>query len=198
MRQAEKNQRGLTQQGRANRLTSLLMQLSEPQNAGVWIKGMHAPETLSGEEMERYLLMCRSGFTSMEDSFLQHRAGLLEENAFKSMTAGVRGQLGSRGMRAAWVLLSAQFGPDFVAYLNQQLTATETPVRGERTSSAGARRSRRRRRRKPAAAPVAPIGVSSPGGFFAPPSTPMWGNMAIQSVTLRLILRVQERGAPGR
>ena len=125
VRQAEKNQRGLTQQGRANRLTSLLMQISEPQNASVWIKGMHAPQTLTGEEMERYLLMCRSGFTSMEDSFLQHRAGLLDESAFKSMTAGVRGQLASRGLRAAWVLLSHQFGPDFVAYLNQQLAATK-------------------------------------------------------------------------
>ena len=124
VRQAEKNQRGLTQQGRANRLTSLLMQLSEPQNAGVWLKGMHAPQALAGEEMERYLLMCRSALTSMEDSFLQHRAGLLEKAAFDSITAGVRGQLASGGLRAAWVLLSHQFGSEFVAFVNQQLATT--------------------------------------------------------------------------
>jgi hypothetical protein len=125
VRQAEKNQRGLTQQGRANRLTNLLMQISEPQNAAIWIKGMHAPQSLAGEELERYLLMCRSGFTSMEDSFLQHKAGLLEEAAFNSITGGVRGQLSSSGMRAAWVLLSHQFGPDFVAYVNEQLATTK-------------------------------------------------------------------------
>jgi hypothetical protein len=122
VRQAEQNQRGLMQQGRANRLTTDLMQLAEPQLASIWIKGLHAPETLEGEELERYLLLCRAAFISGEDSFLQHRAGLLDERAFRSYTAGTRGQLsGSSGLRAAWALLSAQFGPEYVAYISEQL-----------------------------------------------------------------------------
>ena len=71
VRQAEKNQRGLMQQGRANRLTMDLMHIAEPHMASVWIKGLHAPETLAGEELERYLLICRATFISGEDSFLQ-------------------------------------------------------------------------------------------------------------------------------
>jgi hypothetical protein len=122
VRQAEKNQRGLMQQGRANRLTMDLMHIAEPHMASVWIKGLHAPETLVGEELERYLLICRAAFISGEDSFLQHCAGLLDDNAFRSFTAGARGQLsGSSGLRAAWVMLSHQFGPEFVAYMNEQL-----------------------------------------------------------------------------
>jgi hypothetical protein len=122
VRQAEKNQRGLMQQGRANRLSSDLMLLAEPQMASLWIKGLHTPETLAGEELERYLLLCRAAFISGEDSFLQHCAGLLDESAFRSFTAGVRGQLsGSSGLRAAWALLSHQFGSEFVAYMNEHL-----------------------------------------------------------------------------
>jgi hypothetical protein len=122
VRQAEKNQRGLMQQGRANRLTADLMQLAEPQLASIWIKGLQAPETLEGEELERYLLLCRAAFISGEDSFLQHRAGLLDESAFRSYTAGARGQLsGSSGLRAAWAVLSHQFGPEYVAYIGEQL-----------------------------------------------------------------------------
>jgi hypothetical protein len=122
VRQAEKNQRGLMQQGRANRLTSDLMQLADPELASIWVRGLQRPESLEGEELERYLLLCRAAFISGEDSFLQHRAGLLDESAFRSYTAGTRGQLsGSRGLRAAWALLSHQFGAEYVAYISEQL-----------------------------------------------------------------------------
>lgn len=122
VRQAEKNQRGLMQQGRANRVSTDLLHVAEPQMASIWVKGLHAPQTLAGEELERYLMICRATFISAEDSFLQHSAGHLDEGAFRSFTAGVRGQLASsNGLRAAWVLLAHQFGPEFVAYMNREL-----------------------------------------------------------------------------
>jgi hypothetical protein len=130
VRQAEKSQRGLMQQGRANRVTVDLMTIAQPQMASVWVQGMQAPETLTSEELERYLLICRAVFISAEDSFLQHAAGMLDENAFRSFTAGARGQLaGSAGVRAAWSLLSHQFGPEFVAFMDEQLAhATARPA----------------------------------------------------------------------
>ena len=134
VRQAEKNQRGLMQQGRANRITGDLMQLAEPEMASVWIKGLHAPETLAGEELERYLLLCRAAFISGEDTFLQHAAGLFDETAFRSFTVGARGQLsGSTGLRAAWSLLSHQFGPEYVAYMNEQLAHTTPQAAQDRS-----------------------------------------------------------------
>ncbi len=140
VRQAEKNQRGLMQQGGANRLTTDLMHIAQPHMASVWIKGLNAPETLAGEDLERYLLICRAAFISGEDSFLQHRAGLLDESAFRSFTAGVRGQLStSSGLHAAWTLLSPQFGAEFVAYMNDQLahaTPQSTHDRSQQWTSA--------------------------------------------------------------
>jgi hypothetical protein len=119
VRQAEKNQRGLMQQGRADRVGNALLQIAEPSRASVWIKGGQDPEALSAEELERFLLLCRSAFVSGEDSFLQHKAGLLDEAAFRSYAAGIRGQLtGSRGLRVAWRVLSHQFGADFSAFVD--------------------------------------------------------------------------------
>jgi len=74
---------------------------------------------LSAEEMERFLLLCRAAFVSGEDSFLQHRAGLLDETAFRSYVASLKGQLtGSRGLRAAWRILSSQFGAVFSGFVD--------------------------------------------------------------------------------
>jgi hypothetical protein len=47
VRQAEKNQRGLMQQGRANRLDMMLLQMAEPQISSIWIKGSQTPESLT-------------------------------------------------------------------------------------------------------------------------------------------------------
>ena len=119
VRQAEKNQRGLMQQGRANRLDMMLLQMAEPQISSIWIKGSQTPESLTAEELERYLLICRAAFLSGEDSFLQHKAGLLDAVAFRSYVAGLKGQLmGSRGLRAAWRIHSNQFGADYSAFVD--------------------------------------------------------------------------------
>jgi hypothetical protein len=140
VRQAEKNQRGLMQQGRANRLDAMLLGMAEPQLAAVWLKGSRTPAELSALELEQFLHIARAAFLSAEDSFLQHKARLLDETAFRSYSAGVRGQLmGSLGMRAAWRLLAHQFGPEFVAFMEEHLahaSAQGAPNRLEQWSAA--------------------------------------------------------------
>jgi hypothetical protein len=132
VRQAERNQRGLMQQGRADRLSFLLLQMSEAGTAEIYSKGADAPQDLSESELERFLLICRSAFLSGEDSLLQYKAGLLDEAAFASYAAGAKGQLTSPGLRLAWRLLSPGFGPDFVAFMDEQFKATQPRPPGER------------------------------------------------------------------
>ena len=133
VRQAEKNQRGLMQQGRANRVSEALLQVATPDMAALYFKGGSAPETLSADELDRYLMICRSAFISGEDSFLQHKAGLLDETAFRSYAAGVRGQFAdSRGMRAAWRTISGQFGGEFAAFLDDTLAQVPPPAAADR------------------------------------------------------------------
>ncbi len=122
LRQAERNQRGLMQQGRANRLVSILFQLVEPHHSALYLKGSRTPGDLSADELERFLIIQRAIFLSGEDSFLQHQLGLLDDASFRSYAAGARAQLGSsEGMRAAWRILAPGFGADFTAFIEGQL-----------------------------------------------------------------------------
>jgi hypothetical protein len=131
VRQAERNQRGLMQQGRADRVSGMLLHLAQPGAGSIWVKGLHQPQTLSASELEYFLLACRAAFISAEDSFLQHAAGLLDEAVFRSFSAGLTSQFASTpSLRASWRLLSGGFGAEFTAFMNAALdeTASQEPL----------------------------------------------------------------------
>ena len=51
-----------------------------------------------------------ASFLSGEDSFLQHKAGLLLKPPFESFVTGLRFYMSNPGMRVAWQLSSGHFG----------------------------------------------------------------------------------------
>ena len=119
VRQADRNQRAAIQQGRANRLTEHIMKLSEPGWAELMSKAAVRPEALSSAELDQFLNICRAAYVSAEDSFLQHKAGLLDKGSWRGFVAGAAGQMaGSLGIRAAWRLTSEQFDPEFAAFMD--------------------------------------------------------------------------------
>lgn len=119
IRQAEKNQRALIQQGRADRASDAALRLADPQLSRVWQKGRHTPQDLTLEELDQFLMMCRMSLLSAEDSFLQHRAGLMEEVAYASFVAGVRSLSATLpGLRAGWRMSRTQYGAEFAAFMD--------------------------------------------------------------------------------
>jgi hypothetical protein len=124
VRGADRGQRSIMQQGRADRVSKATLTVATPELAAVWQKGMDADPTLTRTEVTQWLLMCRSAFLSGEDSFLQHQVGALDQAAFDSYCAGVRSYMGQVGFRAAWKLLGGQFGRGFREFVDAQLAAT--------------------------------------------------------------------------
>ena len=88
VRSADRSQRAMMQQGRANRMTTLFIALARPELSGVWRKGTDADPTMTREEVVQWMLMCRAGFLSAEDSFLQYQAGALDQASYDSFCAG--------------------------------------------------------------------------------------------------------------
>jgi hypothetical protein len=128
IRQAEKNQRGLMQQGRADRAADAALRLAEPSLAPVWRKGRSTPEDLTVEELDQFLMMCRMSLLSAEDSFLQHKAGLMDEAAFVSFVAGVRSITASfPGLRAGWLMSRSQYGAEFAAFMDEIVSTAAGP-----------------------------------------------------------------------
>ena len=91
VRYAERSQRGIMQQGRADRTAQASLTVASPELARVWRKGMSVEPALSPDEFTQWMLLCRAMFLSGEDSFMQHKAGSLAQPALDSYVAGVCG-----------------------------------------------------------------------------------------------------------
>lgn len=124
VRYAERAQRGIMQQGRADRTSHAALTLARGGLSSVWHRGAAGDPSMSREEFDQWMLLCRSAFLSGEDSYIQHKAGLLSEAAFASYVAGVRYYMSTPGLRAAWQVASAQFGSEFVEFVNGELART--------------------------------------------------------------------------
>jgi hypothetical protein len=101
------------QQGRADRASHGALGLADPELARVFGKATAGQTSLTRDEFTQWMMMCRALFLSGEDSYLQHKAGQLDQPAFDSYVAGVRYYMRSHGMRAAWQVSRGQFGSDF-------------------------------------------------------------------------------------
>jgi hypothetical protein len=127
VRQAERNQRGLMQQGRADRVSEYSMRLAaDPTLVALVTKGHWTPEQLTLEEFEQYMNYCRASFLSGEDSFLQHRTGLLDDAAFHSFAEGGRTALLRPGYRAAWRMSSRAYGPEYADFMDGMVKAASS------------------------------------------------------------------------
>jgi hypothetical protein len=125
VRQAEKNERALMQQGRADRAWEGAFRVADPALSQVFYKGLRTPDALSADELDQFLSVCRAAFLSGEDSFLQHKSGLLDQAAYPSFVAGLKGYVaGSPGLRAAWRLTSTQFGAEYAVFMDAILSST--------------------------------------------------------------------------
>ncbi len=100
-RAADRGQRSIMQQGRADRTSQAALTIATPERVAVWQKGMDADPTTTRSEVTQWLLMCRSLFLRGEDSFLQHQVGALDRAAFDSYFAGVRAYMSKVGFQAA-------------------------------------------------------------------------------------------------
>jgi hypothetical protein len=116
VRQAERSQRGLMQQARADRTSTGSLVAAGPELARIWLKGMAGDADLTAVEFTQWMLMARGAFLSGEDSILQYKAGLLSRETYDTYVAGARYYMARPGFRAAWKLSRMSFGPEFRAF----------------------------------------------------------------------------------
>lgn len=121
VRYAERSQRGLMQQARADRTSRASLAGADPELARIWLKGGAGDPDLTPVEFTQWMLLTRAAFLSGEDSILQYRAGLLSKQTYDTYVAGARFFLSQPGFRAAWKLSRLQFGAEFRAFTDSIL-----------------------------------------------------------------------------
>ena len=126
VRYAERSQRALMQQARADRTSTGSLAVAAPELARIWMKSGAGDTDFTPEELTQWLMLARSSFLSGEDSILQYRAGMISQDTYETYVAGARFFLSRPGFRAAWKMQRMQFGSEFRTFADKIIS--EVPV----------------------------------------------------------------------
>ena len=118
MRQTDKNQKALLQQGRSARVTELILKRTDPELSKALTRGLHADLTIEGFQVESINAFFAALFWSIEDSFLQYRAGLLLSTSWETDAATLRGFFSVPACRVAWVMNRDLMSGDYRNYVD--------------------------------------------------------------------------------
>jgi hypothetical protein len=121
IRHNTRHSQALIQQGRAGRIAETALRLAELRESDGLDKCFNGDTDADPKDVARFLYICRAGFVSAEDSFLQHREGLLTGLAFESYEASLRGGMGAPGLGAGWKMTRESYEPQFRDYLDRML-----------------------------------------------------------------------------
>ncbi|MBS0273751.1 MAG: hypothetical protein JSR55_04965 [Proteobacteria bacterium] len=114
-----RNSQALIQQGRAARIADTALRIAELRESEAIDKCFTGSPDVTDKDVARFLNICRAIYVSAEDSYFQHKQGLLDEIAFASFEHSVRAGMGAPGMAAGWILTRDMYEPEFRAYLDK-------------------------------------------------------------------------------
>ncbi|MBI1213071.1 MAG: hypothetical protein GC190_16530 [Alphaproteobacteria bacterium] len=126
--QNTKHTRALIHQGRVAGIRELVIASATPEIASVIVGETNPNHT--PEDVKRYQFgqWCAASFYGWQDSFAQHRRGLLDEDIFLQMRAAVTKALATPAIRAEWDTKIRIPGTAFAAFVDQLAATLPTPA----------------------------------------------------------------------
>ena len=127
IRQAEKNQRAVLNQGYITRVADYLRWYAESPINELRARVIAGDTSFTAEELLRLQLALRVTLLSAQDAYLQHKAGLVDDMTLDNSMLNVRnGWLSQSVYRALWMQQAPTVAPEFAAVIETVLR--ETPV----------------------------------------------------------------------
>lgn len=124
IRQNNRNQRSLIQQGRADNSLDLMLRLTEPHLQESMMRGRAGDLTMTAAQIDAFVRAWIATFSIWEDSFLQRQHGTIDRASLAADAANHRVYLAFPGCRAAWRTVRGQFTGPFQAYLDEMVRDT--------------------------------------------------------------------------
>jgi hypothetical protein len=118
IRQSNRNQRSLMQQGRSTRNVDLLSRLSDPKLSELLLRVFRGETAMDAEYLVIYGYMA-SVFWSYEDCFFQSHAGTLDAKSWASDVITLRRLLCNPVYRAVWKAVRSGIGEEYRAFLDE-------------------------------------------------------------------------------
>jgi hypothetical protein len=126
VRQARRHQQAAIRTERATRLATMNTAAEEPTIAEAILKGLRGGADISETQYAQFTHFCRASFYNAEDTYFQHKEGLLTAEAFASFVASVKGWAArAPGIRAAWRQFRGLFVSEFAEWMDATLAEVE-------------------------------------------------------------------------
>jgi hypothetical protein len=127
VRQAEKNQRAVLNQGYITRVAEYLRWYAESPINELRTRVIAGDTSFTAEELLRLQLALRVTLLSAQDAYLQHKTGLVDAMTLDNSMRSIRNTwLGQPVYRALWRQQAPSIAPEFAAVIETMLQ--ETPV----------------------------------------------------------------------
>ncbi len=126
VKQAEQHQQTLVKQARTSRVMEVNARLADADFAAVNLRVMTNADDLSLSDWSRFSAHARAIFQNGEDTFSQHRRGLLHNDDFDGFVLALRWTFRGPALRVAWMTHRASFPAPYVAFVDQ--IVAESPV----------------------------------------------------------------------
>lgn len=127
VRQTERNQRAMMDRGRSQQVSQWLQFIAQPEISPLVLRGHALDPTLTEDEKLRYRWCIYPLLLHYEDSFYQHREGMLGDAQYTSTLNHMKNSATTPGFRAAWGDLKDRFPPEFAAFFNGLIQAATPP-----------------------------------------------------------------------
>ncbi len=124
VRQAEKNQRALIDQGVATRTTEIVRWSTEPHIAALRTRVIAGETGFTAQEIVQISFILRVSVISMHDTHLQHASGLATQSTLENALGGTRPLLAQPVFRALWARMRKDFSAETVRFIDQLVAET--------------------------------------------------------------------------
>lgn len=133
MRQSARIQRSKMDRGRAEQVGAWLQHIAQADTAALILRGHAGDPTLDAVECHRYLWSMYPLFLHFEDSYYQHRDGMLGDDQYASILGHLRSQSSTPGFRALWQHVRDRFPSKFAGFVDsvmREVSSTSSEVSG--------------------------------------------------------------------
>ena len=123
-RQTSKNQKALMNQGVINRICSNIQWMSEPRVVELLSRANAGETQFTSQELILLNYWLRLFLISSQDTYVQHKAGLVDQITMNNTLVSLRGLLSRPVNRALWKGARASYAPEMAAWVDSLIEQT--------------------------------------------------------------------------
>jgi hypothetical protein len=118
IRQTERNQRTLLQQGTSSRGTQVLIHFARKDIAELFVKAGTGEADFTAVQAQQFILTLRAALLGFQDQFLLHGHSLIDPRQREGQELAIGGMFITPAARAGWGIMRPTFPVEFAGYVD--------------------------------------------------------------------------------